>query len=89
MQNLIPVKFEILFFLIFDQSMILIPVYCTSTGNHEIRVSVTYLITITSINNRKTDIQWDFHFFLLKIAKLNTCERFYNHQMAKLNTCKM
>ena len=38
-----------------------------STYSNEIRVSVTYLITITLINNRKIDIQWDFRFlFLLK-----------------------
>ena len=38
-----------------------------STYSNEIRVSVTYLIIITLINNRKIDIQWDFRFlFLLK-----------------------
>ena len=51
-----------------------------SAYSHETRVSVTYLITITSINNRKIDIQWDICFlFLLKITKLNTCEIFCNH----------
>ena len=36
-----------------------------STYSNEIRVSETYLITIEFINNRKTDIQWDFRFFYL------------------------
>ena len=56
-------------FLIFDQ--ILDNDTCIShlfTYSNEIRVSVTYLTTITLINNRKIDIQWDFPFlFLMKL----------------------
>ena len=38
-----------------------------SSYSNEIRVSVTYLITITLISNRKVDIQRDFRFlFLMK-----------------------
>ena len=41
-----------------------------STYSNEITVSVTYLITITLINNRKTDTQRDFRFlYLLKLRK--------------------
>ena len=56
-------EFEILFFLMFwskydiDTRMSHI-----STYGDEIRVSVTYLITITLINNEKTDTRWDFRF---------------------------
>ena len=57
------------YFLIFDQ--ILDNDTCIShlfTYSNEIRVSVTYLITITLINNRKIDIQWDFSvLFLMKL----------------------
>ena len=57
-RNLIPAKFEIIFFLIFDQSMILIPAY---------RISLLIVDTITLINNRKIDTQREFRFlFLLK-----------------------
>ena len=55
----------------------------TFTYSNKIRVSETYLITATLINNRKIDIQWDFHYLL------NTREIFCNHQITKLNTCKM
>ena len=42
------------------------------------------------INNRKIDTQWDFSFLIFtEIAKLNTCEMFFDHQIAKLNTSKM
>ena len=37
----------------------------TSTYSNKIRVSVTYLIKIALISNRKIDIQWDFRFSLL------------------------
>ena len=60
------------------------------TYSKEIRVSVTCLITIAMINNRKIDTQWDFSFLIFtEIAKLNTCEMFFDHQIAKLNTSKM
>ena len=63
----IPAEFEIVFLLIFDQSMIFITVYRIFLLSNEIRVSVKYFITITLISNRKIDIQLDFRFlFLLK-----------------------
>ena len=47
-------------------------------------------MTITSISNRKINIQWDFcSIFFTKIAKLNTREMFCNNQIAKLNTRKI
>ena len=52
-------EFEVVFFLIFDQSMILIPACYDidiSTYRNEIRVSVTYLTTITLISIGKIDI---------------------------------
>ena len=76
-RNQIPAKFEILFLLIFYQSLILIPVY---------RISL--LIIITLINNRKIDIRLSF-FISTEIVKLNTYEMFCNHQIEKLNTRKM
>ena len=76
-RNQISAKFEIHFFLIFYQSMILIPVY---------RISL--LIIITLINNRKTDMRLSF-FISTEIAKLSTRKMFCNHQIEKLNTCKM
>ena len=61
-----------------------------STYSHEIRVSVTYLITITLINNRKIDIQMRLSFLVFtEIAKLNTREIFCNQQIAKLDTHNM
>ena len=36
-----------------------------STYSNEIRVSVTYLISITLINNKKIDIQGDLRFLIL------------------------
>ena len=61
-----------------------------STYSNKTRVSVTYLITITLINNRQTDIQWGFRcLFYNEIPKLNTREVFFNHQIAKWNTHKM
>ena len=57
-------KFEILFFIIFDQSIkdIDTRILHISAYNNEIRVSATYLITITLINIWKIDIQWGFRF---------------------------
>ena len=50
--NYIHADFEIFFFLILDHSMKLISISDISTYSNEIRVSVTYLITITLINNK-------------------------------------
>ena len=50
-----------------------------STYSNKIRVSVTYLITNTLINNRKINIPSDFSFLIFTdIAKLNTHEMFGN-----------
>ena len=59
-----PAKFEILFFIIFDQSIkdIDTRILHISAYDNEIRVSATYLITITLINIWKIDIQWGFRF---------------------------
>ena len=61
--------------------------YCIlhiSTYSHDIRVSVTYLITATSINNRTIDIRWDFCFLFVVLAKSkNVC--IFNNML----TCKM
>ena len=76
-RNQIPAKFEILFLLIFYQSLILVPVY---------RISL--LIIITLINNRKINIR-PWFFVSTEIVKLNTYEMFCNHQLEKLNTRKM
>ena len=54
-----------LFLNIWSKSDIHTHISCVSTYSNEIGVSVTYLITITLINNRKIDIQWDFCFILL------------------------
>ena len=60
--ELSPAEFEIIFFLIFDQSMILIlhisiNILHISTYSNKISVFVTYLVTITLIHYRKIDIQ--------------------------------
>ena len=51
----ITAEFGILFFLIFDRSMIDIDTRIShiSISGNELRVSVTYLVTVTLINNRK------------------------------------
>ena len=52
-----------------------------STFSNEVRVSVTYLITIALINNRKIDSQWDFRFrTLAEITKLNVLQS-SNHKI--------
>ena len=57
---------------------------------NKMRVSVTYLIIITFINNRKKLYSMRISFLIFtKIAKLNTRKMFWNHQVAKLNTRKM
>ena len=50
-----------------------------STYSNKIRVSVTYLITNTLINNRKINFPSDFSFLIFTdITKLNTREMFGN-----------
>ena len=74
----------------------LLNVLCTfnlcpvSTGyGDEIRVSATYLITITLINNRKNDVNEISFFHFIEIAKWNTREMFSNHQITQINARKM
>ena len=60
-----------------------------SVYSNKNRISVTYLITITLINNRKIDMEWLLFLIFSEIAKLNIHEMFYNHQLEWLNTNKM
>ena len=66
-----------------------------STYSNEIRISVTYLIKITLINNRKINIPWDFRFlFSLKLqniilVKCFTITKSWNYVPAKFNAFKV
>ena len=54
------------------------------------KIWVSYLITITLINDRKKWYSMKLSFLIFtEIAKLNTREIFCNYQISKLDICKM
>ena len=60
-----------------------------STNINEVRVSVTYLITLTLINKRKIAIQWEFRFLFYWNREIKYPWGFLQSPNSKSNTRKM